>query len=80
MICATNLLGNDWWNGLSDPYVVVTLITPDGSTQIKYKLVMCASRLCKTAASQQQAGGRGVGSWQLGQSGCFAQLTRCTSV
>ena len=37
VICAKNLLGNDWWNGLSDPYVLVTLSSPGGGAPIQYK-------------------------------------------
>ena len=37
VICAKNLLGNDWWNGLSDPYVLVMLTPPDCGASIQYK-------------------------------------------
>jgi hypothetical protein len=35
---ARGLPGMDWWNGLADPYVLVTTVTP-GAQEIKYRCV-----------------------------------------
>lgn len=31
VIQAKNLPSDDWWNGLSDPYIVAHLVAPDGA-------------------------------------------------
>jgi hypothetical protein len=36
LVRAVDLPGQDWWNGLADPYIVVTATTPQG-TRVQYR-------------------------------------------